>query len=414
MRNIFDQYSQPENRITHALLTAFNCDRSLLRLFLRDLVNIEPPNGARALKILEQQYPNEAEQKEDELERRGIPDGWIYDHEWCVFIESKVLAKFSLAQIIRHRRTAEQLNFRTIIPVAIAANIPNTFPRDHAVALEWRQIYKWLSKQSSEHRWAKRTAEYLEIAEEKMIEAGQYVEGTLTMFAGFPFGRDHPLRYLEAKRLLGLAMDELRKRRDLKNILQMEPKLSGRPAITGSQTDSVWDFLRISASAATKMHTEWPHLTLGLAPQQVEVMVTVPNSVNSRLRRDLARLGEDGFRDLVGEILGNMKALLKDQRDAVPWFRGVQRRFISRRSSLTDAQIDFDLRTAFPSKGPKTQPLWLSAAYGALTKKKGSNYQVQIGVLFKYDKCPAIRTLQAIDLVAKAWIACNPLLKLTR
>jgi hypothetical protein len=34
LRNIFDQYSQPENRITHALMTAINEDRNLLGHFL--------------------------------------------------------------------------------------------------------------------------------------------------------------------------------------------------------------------------------------------------------------------------------------------------------------------------------------------------------------------------------------------
>ena len=43
--------------------------------------------------MLEQQYPGEEEPSEEDLERRGIPDGWIFDSEgWCVFIESKVIA----------------------------------------------------------------------------------------------------------------------------------------------------------------------------------------------------------------------------------------------------------------------------------------------------------------------------------
>src|SRR5262245_38950046 len=78
LRNILDQYSQPENRITHALLSALNEDRHLLGLFLRDLVKTKPPVDARKLSVLEQQYPGEAEPSEDDLEPRGIPDGWIF------------------------------------------------------------------------------------------------------------------------------------------------------------------------------------------------------------------------------------------------------------------------------------------------------------------------------------------------
>ena len=81
MRNIFDQYSQPENRVTHALITALNEDRKLLGLFLRELVKVKSPADPRALLVLEQQYPGEEEPSEDDLERRGIPDGWIFDEE---------------------------------------------------------------------------------------------------------------------------------------------------------------------------------------------------------------------------------------------------------------------------------------------------------------------------------------------
>src|ERR1019366_8369704 len=87
LRNIFDQYHQPENRVTHALMTALDEDRKLLGLFLRELVKVKPPCDPQKVAVLEQQYPGEEEPSEEELERRGIPDVWIFDGEgWCVFI----------------------------------------------------------------------------------------------------------------------------------------------------------------------------------------------------------------------------------------------------------------------------------------------------------------------------------------
>jgi hypothetical protein len=80
-----------------------------------------------------------------------------------------------------------------------------------------------------------------------------------------------------------------------------------------------------------------------------------------------------------------------------------------------DARIDFDLRTAVPSSGaPKAQPRWLSAAYSSFANKEGSNYQIQMGVLFRYERCPELRRADAIDLVAAAWLACKPLIDLAR
>ena len=149
LRNIFDQYSQPENRVTHALMTALQEDRKLLGRFLRELVRVKPPCDPNKLEVLEQQYPGEEEPSEEELERRGIPDGWIFDAEgWCVFIESKVIAKLGADQISRHRRTAERRGFNAITAVAIAPHLPSTLPAD-TVLLEWQNIYAWLRRHAS-------------------------------------------------------------------------------------------------------------------------------------------------------------------------------------------------------------------------------------------------------------------------
>jgi hypothetical protein len=142
------------------------------------------------------------------LSVRGIPDGWIV-------AEEQVLIPLRAAQIESHRRTATRRGFTHVIAVAITSRRAAAAPQGTAM-LEWREIYAWLRHHRVDSVWAGRAPEYLEIAEEKLIEAGQFVEGSLTMFSGFPFDRDHPYTYLEGKRLLGLALSELRTRRDLR------------------------------------------------------------------------------------------------------------------------------------------------------------------------------------------------------
>ncbi len=416
MRNIFDQYAQPENRVTHALMTALDMDRKLLGLFLRELVKVKAPIDPRKLSVLEQQYPGEAEPSEEELERRGIPDGWIFDDNgWCVFIETKVTAKLTSDQINRHWRTGERRGFEKIIAVAIAPFKPTTLPPNTRL-LEWRTIYAWLRRHGRTSVWAMRTAEYLEIAEAKLIESKTFAEGTLTQFSGFPFGHGHPFTYLEGKRVLGLALGELRKNRDLRKVLGMNSTAPGRPAVTGRQGDAVWDFLSLSNASEAENFTNYPHLTLGIVANGVEAVVTVPNSVNSTMRRNLIKLGEHGFEALTRDILVNMKPLLRRHKGATPWFRGVQRRYPSQKATpFLDARIDFDLRTAVPSSGPpKAQPRWLSAAYGSFAHKKGANYQIQMGVIFRYERCPELRHEDSLELVAASWLACKPLVDLTR
>jgi hypothetical protein len=387
-----------------------------LGLFLRELVKVMPPCDPRKLAVLEQQYPGEEEPSEEDLERRGIPDGWIFDEEgWCVFLESKVIAKQGADQITRHRRTAERRGFNEITAVAITPHPPSTLPAD-TVLLEWRDVYAWLRRHAPSSAWAARTAAYLEVAEAKLIDTEQFVEGTLTMYSGFPFGRDHPFTYLEGKRVLELALGELRSRRDLRKQLKMNPKTPGRPAITGRQRDAVWDFLSLASADEGKNFTKYPHLTLLVGSQDVEAMVTVPNAVNTVMRRNLIKLGEDGFQALAREVVNGLKPLLRSHKGATPWFRGIQRRYPSQKAApFIDARIDFDLRTAVPSSGPpKTQARWLLAAYSSFVNKEGSNYQIQMGVVFPYERCPELRQIDALDLVAAAWIACKPLVDLAR
>jgi hypothetical protein len=161
--------------------------------------------------------------------------------------------------------------------------------------------------------------------------------------------------------------------------------------------------------------TKDPHLTLGIVAGAVEAMVTVPNSVNSAMRRNLINLGEQGFEALTLAILRNMKPLLSSHKGATPWFRGVQRRYPSQRATpFVDARIDFDLRTVSSAGPPKAQPRWLSAAYGSFVDKMATNYQIQMGVIFRYERCPELRQEDAISLVASSWLSCKPLVDLTR
>jgi hypothetical protein len=109
-----------------------------------------------------------------------------------------------------------------------------------------------------------------------------------------------------------------------------------------------------------------------------------------------------------------MRPLLRDCPGMQPWFRGQQRRWRSQRSiPYLDAIIGFDLRTAGEaSEGPKLQERWLEAGYGSFVNKKGSNYEIQLGAVFRYERCPELRRPKtAIDLIAQAWLACAPLVK---
>ncbi len=415
MRNIFDQYDQPENRVTHALMTALHQDRKLLDRFLGELVGIKSPSPASKLLVLEQRSPGSIEITENELERLGIPDGWIYDDEgnWCVVIETKVTAKLYANQISSHRRKAERLGFKDIIALAIVANKLDRRPPDITL-LEWRQIYSWLCRNRESSFWARNASEYLEIAEIKLVESGSLKEGTLTMFSGFPFSHDDPYEYHNAKRILNLACEELRKRKQLENIIGMISDESGRGKITGGKENGVWDYLSLWQSSHTKSFYNFPHLTLGIGREGVSVMLTMPDKAQTQFRNAIKNIGSVGFKKVIENIMSELAPLSSNENDAVPWFSGYQRHGSSQyKTDILDGRIEFDLRTVVGSGPIKKQEIWLDAAYECVVQKKG-NFSFQIGVIFPYKSCPDLKSEKAIDLIVQAWLGCKPLIDLLR
>ncbi|RLA50126.1 MAG: hypothetical protein DRR42_14000, partial [Gammaproteobacteria bacterium] len=301
MRNIFDQYSQPENRLTHAIVSALGEDTRLLRKFVKWITEATPP---KRLKIVEQQLPGEYELAEMDYEKKGLPDAWIHDNdEWSLLIESKVAAPLSLDQLERHYSTAKKRGFENVTVLAIDVSAPKKKLPDYVVFRSWREIYSWLSRQSMWSDWALRTLRYMEVAERKWPAEGYLKEGTLTEFAGIRFDENDPYSYPEGKRLLRLMTGELRRHPDLKGVI--DAKAAGRKAITGKRKSGVWDFLRLKKLDSSVTHTKHPHLTLSIEKEMVSVCLIIPSPAEPRVRRSMIDLGEDGFFEVMGEVNKN-------------------------------------------------------------------------------------------------------------
>ncbi len=253
------------------------------------------------------------------------------------------------------------------------------------------------------------------VDEGRLIQNETLIEGMLTVFSGIPFGRNNPYNYLEAKRVLRLAMDELRRRSDLKNELGMDPDASGRSAITGRESTRIWDFLRLRQSRNATSFTEFPHLTLCIQQEQLFALVTVPHGIRRELRKSLLSSGISGFRNLLAGILENFDQSLGNVPGAAPWVEIIQRRYPSQRAEpITDARLQFDLRTSAEGASTwrmfvKEQPQWLTTAYDVLSNKN-SNIQLGVGAIFRYEKCPAVHSAQILDCVASVWLGCKPLI----
>lgn len=409
MRNIFDQYRHPENRLTHALACCLKEDRRLLSSFVSWATKTSSPKSAR-LEIVEQRLPGEAEIEEEEAERRGLPDAWIYSPDgWALLIESKVASATDLGQIARHLRMAERRGFQDNRLLLLSFNPPaNALAR--TAHRKWSELYKWaVSQRSSE--WAGRLAKYMEVAEGRMLADGYLTEGTLTSFGGIHFDEQNPYSYLESRRLLKLLMDELRARPSLL-ALGIDPSAPGRPAITGRRGDYVWDFLSLAKAQGQETFTRYPHFTLSIQRDSVIVQVTIPNGLDRQLRNRLVDLGYDSFKDSVAAFLRKAKPLLKTA-GCRPFVGALQRHYPTQRSNpVVDASLEFDPRTAIASTGSgvKAQEQWLKATFDAYVNRR-SNLQLAVGFSFSYRENSAVRAPSFVALIEQGWLACTPVLK---
>jgi len=414
LRNLFDQYESPENRLTHALASCLAEDRRLLRRFVKWATGATIPPHARRLEIVEQQLPGDPEVAEGEAKRKGLPDACIHDGEsWCLLIESKVMAGLSTDQLRRHLATLQRRGFGHVQALAIIKR-QREAPGVEGIHLKrWTDIYQWSRSLAATSKWARRLAEYLEVAEMRMASEGYLREGTLTTFAGIPFGKDNPYNYPEAKRILAVAMDALRRRGDLRRELRINPRAPGRPAIT--EGSAVWDVLQFRQAGAGQNFSAFPHLTLGIGREEAGAILVFPHGMKTEFRRRLRRLEFDQFRDVIQAITRRMLRSVGRASGFVPWLEVVQRHYVSRRGlAIIDGRIEADPRTAIPAEGRwhggevKFQPQWLEAAFDVLQHRQ-SNIQLAIGARFYYERCPLVAKPDALDYFAATWIACKPM-----
>lgn len=411
MRNVFHQYRQAENQLSHALATVLAMESALCRRFVRWLVGFEAPRGSE-LVVEQQRIPGIPTIEAEEGDRKGLPDICIHsDSDWCVAIESKVSAALTSDQLGRHRQTVGRC-FEKVLMAAITAE-PN--PRDlpeWASHKTWEEIYVWLGEQvERNHLWVRQMRDFMRILESRLVAEGSTLPVSLTMFDGIPFGADHPYSYPEAKLLIRQAIPLLRQSKAMQ-ALGVVPNCKGRTAITGKDATRVWDFISLKPAGQEGGFTEWPHLTLGIHCDVTEARVTMPNSIKSGCRKAFRDLGEEGFLKLSGQIAGNMKKEFGESKDYKPVMKIVHRHYASQRSEAEiDGDMEVDLRAAIEDKDGriKMQPHWFKAGYQLITDRKNCNIQLQMGLNFLHNG-KMVRGSDAIKTLERAYEACAPII----
>ena len=407
MRNIFDQYEQPENRLTHALVSTLHNDRALIRPFLRFLgAKRIPP--LKYIHLGEQESPGgEADYQKDGKE--GLPDACFYDDDsWAVLVECKVQAGVSGRQLARHHKTAQRFGYDEPQLALIAVDVPGKRLPPGVTVRQWRDVYQWFRKRNG-RSWARDFAGYMHVFESKMIAQKYDIRGTQTMFDGFRFNEQEPYTYREGKRLMRLLRQEFAKRRRLINDLGMDPNAKGRTALTRDRDGGVWDFMSLEV-ARDSVFTAYPHLTMVVRPTEAVTAMTVPNGLRGGIKNKLKHQGKEEFGRLLAVIEKRVRPVLRKAPGAQPMIYAHQRHYRSQKSRpVHDGRLEVDLRTLVPGdRSLRHQPMWLEALYELLTNKR-TNIQMGIEVHLPYT-AKVMRSPGALDVMVEAWVAMKPLL----
>ncbi len=409
MRNIFNQFQQPENRLTHAFACCLHHDKKLLKNFLIDLLNLSPPS-INCLSIIEQSLPgrfgNGSEQSSVETgQENGLPDMIVFDEEgWCVIIESKITSPICKDQIKRHIATLKRRGYSNPHLAVIAIKKPHD-PIPNCTVCTWSSIYKWISQFGHASFWAEELREYFEILEKTMTNAKQLTTGTITDFIGIPFDKRTPFSYLEGKRILKLMMERLKERKQFDPKLQVDYE-SGRGAITNHAT--VWDILSLKTGRKSTNFTDTPHLTFGFTETQLQIMLTLPDKV---IKTKIPSLKD--VKGALSNFVGALDQLKVSDDICTPRMKLEQRHSTHRRSNpIIDGILEFDLRTLALTRDDnhkiKRQGEWLDSLYGLCQAKK-STMQLQIGVFWSYTYLSKISSEQILELVENS---CNAMVEL--
>lgn len=410
MRNLFDQFQQPENQLSHALASVLTVNPLLCLRFVEWLSGKRVPERSQ-LVVVQQTIPGTVTTRPDPDERRGLPDICIHDGDWCLAIENKVDAPLTTDQLNRHRRSVQRA-FETVEVAAITAvPRPPRFPDDihHRT---WEEVYCWLGSQlkrgnDQDAFWCSQLRDFMRAFEARQMTEGSEMKNPLTTFDGIPFGNDYPFNYREAKLLIRQAMGILRKRPALKK-LGIDPACTGRPGITDEGT-FVWDFMSLRPSNSGDKFTIWPHLTLGIWIDKIDVMLTIPNGTKARCIGPLRELGPSGFVDMCQQIAGNLERRFGKTGAFQPVLNLDQRHFLGQRKAVGDGRLLVDLRVAnrkSPS-GVKERPFWLESAYQLFTDKQGANVQLQLGAYFPYSG-GLLNRIRAVEAIEAGWLSCKP------
>ncbi len=415
MRNIFDQYHQAENKLTHALVSTLCSDVKLSRHFCTWCTG-RNVKSSDTLKIEQQTVPgSDPLYNSQTTDKKGLPDASIIinenrDSPWVLLIENKIGSKLTRDQLKRHRKTTARF-FYDIEVLAITATAQTSSTLDDAHHKTWKEVFEWFGKQKKQGFWIQQFREFMHILESQMLDDNKHLPEFLTMFDGIHISEQQPYSYQSAKLLLRNLTNELRHIKKLESI-GVDLKDTGRHAITRGKLQHVWDYLTLKPKNINDGFTDWPHFTAAIHIEQTSIRLTIPNNMRAYLKNNLRSLSPAEFSALLQETFSNFRACLPKSNNWQPTIHLIQRHFKSQRSvGIIDGEVDADLRTIKGDKknGVKINPYWINGIFESWKNSRGSNVQMQIGVQFPHN-AELLKGKSAVKILSDCMLAMKPVI----
>ena len=400
---LYHQYSNPENRLTHALLHTVTSSKWIFSRFMRQIANYKKSINGKNFEATTQKVPfQQADNDPGKIE--SIPDAWIVDNcaEIGIAIEVKdIKNSISLTQLISHSKRI--LNYKTPCLLVITPDLqkPKKVQEFHAreqgsikvVWQSWDSIYRWL-KTTEEGTKSRSKDHFLIISLLEYLERRREVLGFQGIFfrSGFNVG--------EAKDILNAEMETIQP-----SFNSVYPNLiKRRPAITTISQESVWDCFGNEDGFTSEIH-----FTFSIHETYHDIAMTIPNSAKKIWSRLKFVFSES---DSEAELF----KLLKELRNNVPflYIELIQRHFEHRRFGIRDGFMEFDIDTlgsSFRSKDSKAKefPVWKLALREAIINKKNVNAQVKFNSRFYFNKTKDIDSPEFVQTAQRTVKAYKPL-----
>jgi len=184
---LYDQYSNAENRLTHALLHTIGSSQFLFSRFLKNIVGISDNLSGGIFEISTQKVPfYHGDNDQEKVE--SIPDAWIINEQKGIGIAIEVKDiknSIRIGQLTKHASRVQKYKKQYLLVITPDLKRPAKIDvlkrkeqkKLNIVWFSWDEIYRWLSELQKSQLSKRKKDEFLLKSMQEYLERRREVLG---------------------------------------------------------------------------------------------------------------------------------------------------------------------------------------------------------------------------------------------